>query len=117
MKKSSRFLPAVSWFLFISVLFFLPGSALPSDDWMSAISFDKWIHIGLFGILIYLWSRAINAKGKKAFLLIFSAIVYGYLVEVCQDQWVVNRSFDWGDLVADFIGSVAGIGLWTYTKK
>ena len=116
MKKSRTLLLAAGWFLFITFLFFLPGSALPSGDWMPETAIDKWVHIGFFAILTYLWSRVLQPKGINVFNLFLSALIYGYFVEVCQHRWVANRSFDWGDLLADSIGSVAGIVWWLYKK-
>lgn len=117
MKKSRTLLLAAGWFLFITFLFFLPGSALPSDDWMSEIAVDKLVHIGFFAILTYLWSGVLQPKGTNVFYLFLSALIYGYVVEVGQHQLVANRSFDWGDLLADSIGSAAGIAWWWFYKK
>ena len=116
-QESRTLLLAVGWFLFITFLFFLPGSALPSDDWMSKIAFDKWVHVGFFSILTYLWSKVFQPKGIKALYLFLSALAYGYLVEICQHEWVVHRSFDWGDLIADAAGSIIGIVWWLYKKN
>lgn len=117
MLTSTKFLLATGWLIFITILFFLPGSALPSDDWMSKIWFDKWVHIGFFAILTYLWITALSAKGAALMYLIFSAIAYGYLVEICQDRFVAQRAFDWGDVAADAIGIIAATVLYRYKKN
>jgi uncharacterized protein YfiM (DUF2279 family) len=43
--------------------------------------------------------------------------IYGLLIEIIQDQYITNRSFDWGDWFADMAGSITGILLWRYIKK
>jgi VanZ family protein len=45
------------------------------------------------------------------------AVAYGLSIEIIQDRLVTNRSFDLGDLLADFIGSIIGVWLWVRYKK
>ena len=120
LSKNFRLALAVLYFLFISVLFVLPGSAFPKDDWMGRIWFDKWVHIGLFGGLALAWSWAMGAdevKDLRTLFLLF--MVYGITVEVVQHYFVANRSFDLGDWAADLVGSFAGLWFWwgRYIKK
>lgn len=106
---------AIVWFVVISFLFSLPGSALPKNDFLGDIHFDKWVHFGFFFILLWLSCRGWDNGNKKIFLwLIIAAAVYGLLVEACQHFLVKNRSFDVGDWLADLIGALAGI--WFYRR-
>lgn len=108
---------AVCWLLLISVLFFLPGSALPKEDWLDKIYFDKWVHVGFFAVLLFLW-RCLFPVGKKYDGgLMVAALLYGLSVEVIQHYLVANRSFDAGDVLADAVGALAGIWLWKGYKK
>jgi VanZ family protein len=114
---------AISWFIFISVLFFLPGSALPPGDsalmiFLDKIHFDKWVHVGFFAILLFLWRTAFDETTNNLTpLLFFSALLYGFLVELIQHQWVANRSFDMYDIVADTIGNLSGLIVWLRVYK
>jgi VanZ family protein len=99
---------AAAWLLVISFLFMLPGSALPNQTWLSRIHFDKWIHIGFFALLLFLWRSALG-RGKNSWLLA-GGLAYGIIVEFAQEHWVPNRSFDLYDIMADFVGSL--LGLW-----
>lgn len=102
---------AVLWLLIMCVLFFLPGSVLPEPNWLNQIHFDKIVHIGLFAILLFLWRSAFNLQGKNYYWMLFiTAILYGFLVEIVQLNWVPNRSFDLYDVLADSVGSA--LGLW-----
>lgn len=115
--KFPRFLIAFLYLAFISVLFFLPGQAFPQTSWLDKIWFDKWIHVGLFVILMVTWSWAIQNKTQIK-ILVITAIAYGIFVEWVQHQFVANRSFDWGDWAADILGILLGAFVWTrYIKK
>jgi VanZ family protein len=114
----TRVAAAVLYFLFISVLFFLPGSVLPKEGWLSKIYFDKWVHVGFFAVLVVLWLWALMPDRKAALWLILAAIAYGIVVEFVQDRFVPNRSFDLGDWAADSVGSLIGLWFWSrYIKK
>jgi VanZ family protein len=108
--QKNSLLIAILWFLFISILFCLPGSALPKASWLDKIYFDKWVHVGLFFVLLWLWLWALKIKGvtNALILLCFFAIAYGITVEFVQDRFVPNRSFDLGDWAADIAGVVLG---------
>jgi VanZ family protein len=98
---------AISYFIFISVLFFLPGSAFPEDEWMLEIDFDKFVHFCIFSGLLFLWRSAFDLKLANYTVVIFlAALLYGFLVEVIQLEWIPNRSFDLYDVVADSLGSL-----------
>jgi VanZ family protein len=110
---------AFAWLIFISILFFLPGSALPKDDWLSKIYFDKWVHFGFFALLLFLWRFYFPGESKYHHHLLAFAFCYGLSVELIQHFFIANRSFDVGDLIADMTGGVAGIWIWVkrYIKK
>ena len=78
------------------------------------------VHIGLFAILIFLWRSAFNLQlSAYHLILLFSALIYGLMVEYIQRHFVANRDFDLYDVVADMIGAVLGLLAWymTYRKK
>jgi VanZ family protein len=108
----------LAWFLIMTVLFFLPGSALPQENWLDVIHFDKWVHVGLFAALMFLWRSAFDWKlPGYTLVLLISALVYGLLVEVIQGNWIPNRSFDLFDVVADMTGSILGLLFWGRVYK
>jgi VanZ family protein len=124
--KKTSFLLAVTWLIISTILLTIPGTKFPKDDWLSKIWFDKWVHIGLFALLVFLWcwflfSRTIDHKKLSAgFLLIaITGLAYGATMELVQKYFVVNRSFDGGDIIADGIGCILGLLLarGRYIKK
>lgn len=112
-------LPAIGWLIICTVLLVLPGSAFPKEDWLSKIWFDKWVHIGLFAIMVVLWCWGLKEKLKEKYILVsVAALAYGVAMEFIQQYFIVNRSFDIGDIVADAVGCL--IGHWfsyMYIKK
>ena len=109
---------AIAWLIIMCVLFFLPGSDLPQANWLDAIYFDKWVHIGLFAVLIFLWRSSFDLDfNHYNWVLLLSAILYGLSVEFIQKYWVPNRSFDLYDLLADTTGSVLGLIVWLRAYK
>jgi len=117
MLKKINYLPfAIAWFLILTILLCLPGSVLPKESWLDGIYFDKWVHIGLFGGLVFLWC-GVSGKRKKFLkpvqqIFVWIALVgcvYGTAMEYVQKYFIPNRSFDVFDILADTIGSIAGL--------
>jgi len=111
--KRQRGIIPIIYFICISVLFFLPGSALPKSNWLSAIYFDKWVHIALFfGLaLLCCWGFSIITQ-KGLIKLLVLLIIYGFMVEIIQEQIIKSRSFALADWAADIIGSSFAILIW-----
>ena len=111
--------PGILWFIAATILLTLPGSALEQKDWLSEILdriwFDKWVHIGLFAILVFLWCWAIlrkypREKRKSIFIMItLMGLAYGLGMEFVQKYFIADRSFDIKDIAADAAG--CGLGL------
>ncbi|HEU4469690.1 MAG TPA: VanZ family protein [Flavisolibacter sp.] len=109
---------AITWFLVINILFFLPGSSLPDGDFFDLTFFDKWVHAGFFAALFFLWRAAFEWNMNKPDLTLFSCLfIYAVAVEVIQHYFVVNRSFDLLDIVADTAGSLIGLLVWRWGYK
>ena len=114
-KQRFSFIAAIVWFIISTVLLTIPGSSLPKEDWLVKIWFDKWVHIGMFSIMVFFYCRAIHKKFttikklKNAFLLIgLGCLLYGIGMEFVQKYFVANRSFDGGDIIADAVGCTVG---------
>ncbi len=108
------FWPAIVWLGLSTIAFCLPGKALPDEDWFGVIQLDKWIHIGLFSVMIALWCLPFlgsRSPEHVANLLIYISVAwlgYGVVMEFVQHYFIPNRSFDIGDIAADAIGCLVG---------
>ena len=112
-----KFLPGIAWFFLVLILICLPGDDLPKgEDWMSAIYFDKWVHIGLFSVLAFLimWP-VINAPlgSEKIFSLLLKIAVavsiWGLTTEYIQKYFIPGRNFDLWDWAADSFGALLAL--------
>lgn len=109
------FRPAIIWFILSSIAFCLPGKTLPDNAWFAIIQLDKWIHFGLFSVMIILWCSPLPHQPKFQQHLITLMIVisisffcYGVAMEFVQHYFIPNRSFDVGDIAADAVGCLIG---------
>ncbi|RXK83458.1 VanZ family protein [Filimonas effusa] len=112
MKQLLRnFLPAILFFILSVVLLTLPGNDLPATGFFNQIPyFDKWVHIGMFAILTYLFGAALyksfNYNRRLLLLTVAAGIIYGVAMEFVQKYWTTGRSFDITDIIADTAGCV-----------
>jgi len=112
-----KFIPGIAWFFLVLVLICLPGSDLPTvDDWLSKIYFDKWVHVGLFAVLAFLFMLPFSRSGlpsreKWQFLIriAMATIIWGLTTELIQKYFVPGRSFDLFDWAADSFGSLTAL--------
>jgi len=122
-KNQLAFLAALTWSIITTILLCLPGSAFPKENWFDKIWLDKWIHIGIFTLLVFLWCRSITTLTEKKSIffiqIAFYFFLYGIAMEFIQKYFIPNRSFDTVDIIADGIGSTIGliVSLKLYIKK
>ncbi|MDH4090918.1 MAG: VanZ family protein [Cyclobacteriaceae bacterium] len=109
------FWPAVVGLIVATVLLLLPGQEFPKRDWMSKIYLDKWVHLGLFAMLVALWSLPLISRideGSRLrnifFWIAMGFIAYGIAIEFIQGNFIPYRTFGVDDMIADAVGS--GIG-------
>jgi VanZ family protein len=113
MKRFLFLTPGLLWIILCTILLTLPGSSFPKEDWLDKIWFDKWVHIGLFALMVVIWCWGLQ-KGNiqnmaRLFLwVMLFAIGYGIAMEFVQKYLVVNRSFDAADIIADAVGAAIG---------
>jgi len=104
---------ALTWSVFVTVLLCLPGSAFPKKKWFDEIWLDKWIHICLFSVMVFLWCWVVTQLSWKKLRLFYEIafyfFLYGIAMEFVQKYFIPNRSFDVTDMIADGIGSVIGV--------
>lgn len=105
-----KFLPAVFMSIISFILLIMPGSDIPKSSLFDILYFDKWVHIGMFGLLTIFWGHPFlkMTKGSVKLFCKISVLVilYGIAMEFVQKYWTVGRSFDIFDILADCFGSI-----------
>jgi VanZ family protein len=128
MQTFKYYWPALGWWCITLYLFTLPGTAFPSQNWMDELPVDKAAHLILFAIMVLLfyrgWRQQTANQNKKAgmygwYLVPALALLYGIAIELVQQQWIPNRSFEGMDIVADAAGCMLGFfwGRRTWKKE
>ena len=122
---SRNLIVPLGWTLFTQIMVSIPGKFLPGQGLFNIPHLDKIAHVILFGGLglfwnLYFYYRKANTKYTPLIiLLILSA--YGVAIEYFQINFIPNRSFDTGDIIADICGAVCGyfatILILQFTKK
>jgi VanZ family protein len=96
-------LPAIIWTIIITILTLMPGKDLPE---VHIVNFDKMAHLGVFGLLSFLYLRWQSAGLKiTVFLLLSCLIAYGGLIEIAQGTFYTDRHAD----IIDFLANTAGV--------
>lgn len=106
-----KFWPGIAWFFVVLVLICMPGRKISqADSWINHIHLDKFVHAGLFGILVFLWvlpviKSNVTAKWGKIIFIAILASAWGLATEFIQ-KYVPGRDYDLMDWIADTIGIV-----------
>jgi VanZ family protein len=102
----------------MQVLFCLPGETIPSTEGFDLPNIDKIVHVILFGTMVGLWCYYFSRKAytpfklRIAFFCVFLFAAFnGIAIEYIQLNFIPNRSFDNGDIIADILSSGIGYGI------
>lgn len=108
-------MPAVLWAVLIFLLCSIPGKDIPGAGWMEVISLDKWVHFGIFAILMIFILHAIRRQysaeswrfdGRWVWLI--AVVIYGGLTELYQHWMLADRTADVYDFIANTAGAIIG---------
>ena len=84
-----------------------PGMVQGIFDMAGSVFLHLIAYLGL--TLLFFWS--LRRRHLSGFFLAFLlSFLYGFLLEVAQ-IWVPGRSFSGGDLLANFLGAMAGVAV------
>lgn len=88
---------------------------IPLPEAFSVFSFqDKLEHCASFVVLMLMgWAGG----PRHARPIAIGLVLYGLLIEVCQDQFTLNRVGDPWDLLADTVGVLIGLGICTRLQQ
>ena len=108
----------ILWALFILALSIGPGANFPE---MNLFEPDKLAHLFVYGVLVYLALRAYKSVKELSLriiiVIISSSALYGLLLEIVQKTFFPHRFFEWGDVIANTVGSILGWIIFSYFNK
>ncbi len=113
-----RAIIAIAWSIGIQILLCLPGSSIPSGGWFDIPNLDKIVHCFLFGGVTAVWCYYFYLKGKPSpslatifFVVYLLVSADGIILEFIQRDYIPNRSFDKGDIIADISAASIAYGI------
>ena len=101
---------AIGWTLLILVACTIPGKGLPT---VNIISFDKFVHFGIFAGFGWLWMWALRSPltRRTKWVLVFG-IAYAILTEIYQGLLPFEREPDPFDALANIVGLIVAVLLY-----
>ena len=111
--------PFLAWTIVVVVLSVLPSDEIENIWFEFPIPIDKIAHFGLYLILSFLlflgnyWAKAqSDLSAAYVFFAFLSIIFFGSLLELVQNTNFVNRNSSFFDIIANLLGTTAGILLY-----
>jgi VanZ family protein len=110
--KKIRLFIAILWTVVITVLSLATISSTIAKK-IEVPYKDKYIHFTFYFFFVIFWCIYFNIIKKVRYIL-FAAIGFGILMEICQGLFTKTRSPDLYDVVANSVGAFAGF---VFVKK
>ncbi len=115
---------ALLWALVILILCGIPGRDIPHISFLEELSFDKFVHAGIFFVQFLLTARGfllqtnfIKLKQSAKLISFIIGSVYGGLLEIMQATVIEGRCGDVYDFIADSLGAALGFAMYNWVEK
>lgn len=115
---------ALLWALLILILCGIPGKDIPHISFLELLNFDKFVHAGIFFVLLLLTVRGFllqsnfpQLKKLAKFTALLICIVYGGSLEIMQGTLFIDRTADIFDFIANSFGASMGVLLYDWIEK
>ncbi|MCW3104875.1 MAG: putative integral rane protein [Bacteroidetes bacterium] len=112
------------WALVILILCGIPGRDIPHISFLELLSFDKFVHAGIFFVLLLLTVRGFVLqdsypvlKERAKLMAAIICISYGGLLEIMQATVFEERSADVFDFIANSFGCLLGTLVYGRVEK
>ena len=116
MTKRRKWGPVVAW---MAVIFFLSAQAhlpTPGQHWLDFVV-EKSAHALEYAVLAALLLRALGNRDRERWRAFGVAVLLAWfyaLTDEFHQRFVPGRAADWSDILFDWLGAVAGAGLWLH---
>ncbi len=115
---------AMLWALIILILCGIPGRDIPHISFLELLEFDKFVHAGIFFVLLLLTARGFAVQTRiqslhKSYKMYSFAltVVYGGALEIMQQILFEGRSADIYDFIANSFGCFIGLIFYPRAEK
>ncbi len=103
------FIPVILWAILIFILLTLPEDDFSGSSLAIIPNFDKIVHAGLFGAMVFWWTlpfakRVLPSSSKLIWIAVYCSL-FGIAMEFVQKYFTTDRAFDYTDMLADTIGA------------
>ncbi len=102
----------------------MPGKSIPKINWLELLSFDKFVHAGIFFVEQLFLMHALISLSETSFfkknykwISVFFCVTYGGCLEIMQYTIFSERSGDVLDFIANSTGCVIGLFLFNPLAK
>lgn len=105
---------ALLWAMLIFILCAIPGRDIPHISFLELLEFDKFVHAGLFFVLLLFMARGFSlldglVSNNSKLIAGIICIIYGGTLELMQAAFFVDRSADIYDFIANSFGALMGL--------
>jgi len=104
--KKIFFLLAILWTLVVTYLSLATFEDVSSD--IEVPYKDKLAHFTFYMMFVVLWALFFK-QSKYNYKILFAAIGYGIVMEICQQLFTTTRSADIFDVIANTTGAIVGL--------
>ncbi|HMS97212.1 MAG: VanZ family protein [Saprospiraceae bacterium] len=108
------------WTAVIVLLSALSGNTVKKIMVVNFFGIDKLGHLIMYGTLTWLWILALmhNTSKKRSMCFAFAISTFvGFLMEIGQKFIFTGRSFEYDDMIANTVGSILSIGIFSMVNK
>ncbi len=110
-----RILIPLSWAVIIAYLSLMPQRSLPHPHWFNFENSDKLVHLAMYAKLAAVMYRAALIRTtvsiRSLLLIVMICGVFGLFIEVMQERFTSDRTFDWIDALFNVIGAGVSAGV------
>lgn len=100
---------AFGWTLLTLYLSLISARTATKFNIWDFAGFDKLAHLVFYAIFSFLWSMSYRENREHKKFVLFFSVSFGILMEICQFYLFNGRSFELYDILANIIGSFAGV--------
>lgn len=109
LKFINQYKKTIGFLVLIFVLCLSPSPKVSHQlGWTIYFGVDKWVHVGLYFILFFIWSRESKQFHKSVVYFVLIATIVGAGIEFLQAILPFHRSAELADFFADLSGVLSG---------